>query len=102
VIQTINEWREGYPGGEKYQLSKGQLGLVKSTFKGFANVVFAGIEDDVSFGYRSQGQAEIDDPNLELAYAITVHKSQGSDFDLVFLIIPKTGRILSRELMYTA
>ena len=102
VIQTINERRVGYPGGEKYQLSNGQLGLVQSTVKGFANVLFAGVEQKVSFGYKSQGQIESDDSNLELAYAITVHKSQGSDFDYVFLIIPKTGRVISRELIYTA
>jgi exodeoxyribonuclease V alpha subunit len=39
---------------------------------------------------------------LELAYAITVHKAQGSDFETVFFIIPKESQILSRELMYTA
>lgn len=39
---------------------------------------------------------------LELAYAITVHKAQGSDFDIVFFIIPKELPLLSRELMYTA
>ena len=39
---------------------------------------------------------------LELAYAITIHKSQGSDFDTVLVVLPKTGRILSRELIYTA
>ena len=38
---------------------------------------------------------------LELAYALTVHKSQGSDFDIVFLILPKTASTLSRELLYT-
>lgn len=102
VIQTVNEWKEGYPGNEKYQLSNGQLGLVKDTYKGFANVVFAGTSNKITFGYKSQGQAETDSSNLELAYAITVHKSQGSDFDFVFLIIPKTGRIISRELIYTA
>jgi ATP-dependent exoDNAse (exonuclease V) alpha subunit len=102
VIQTINEWREGYPDGEEYQLSNGQLGLVKSTVKGFANVVFAGIDDEITFGYKSQRNNDSDDSNLELAYAITVHKSQGSDFDYVFLIVPKTGRIISRELIYTA
>ena len=102
VIQTLNEKKEAYPSGDKYQLSNGQLGLVQSTNKGFANVVFAGLDNKVSFGYKSQGQAENDSSNLELAYAITVHKSQGSDFDYVFLIIPKTGRIISRELIYTA
>jgi len=102
VIQTVNEWKEGFPGNEKHQLSNGQLGLVKATNKGFANVVFAGVDDNITFGYRGQGQAENDSSNLELAYAITVHKSQGSDFDYVFLVIPKTGRIISRELIYTA
>jgi ATP-dependent exoDNAse (exonuclease V) alpha subunit len=102
VIQTVNEWKEGFPGKEKYQLSNGQLGLVKATNKGFANVVFAGVNDNITFGYKGQGQAESDSSNLELAYAITVHKSQGSDFDFVFLVIPKTGRIVSRELIYTA
>lgn len=102
VIQTINEWREGFPGEVKHQLSNGQLGLVHSTNKGYANIAFSGIENKVTFGYKSQGQMESDDSNLELAYAITVHKSQGSDFDFVFLVIPKTGRIISRELIYTA
>lgn len=48
------------------------------------------------------------DPNgilpidLELAYALTVHKAQGSQFDLVILVLPKEHRIMSRELIYTA
>jgi hypothetical protein len=29
------------------------------------------------------------DGQLELAYALTVHKSQGSDFDIVFFVLPK-------------
>ena len=37
---------------------------------------------------------------LELAYALTVHKAQGSDFGIVFFVLPKT-RLLSRELLYT-
>jgi hypothetical protein len=41
------------------------------------------------------------DGKLELAYALTVHKSQGSDFDIVFLILPKSASTLSRELLYT-
>ena len=43
------------------------------------------------------------DPYLELAYAITVHKSQGSEFGTTFFVIPdKCGSLLSRELLYTA
>jgi hypothetical protein len=40
--------------------------------------------------------------SLELAYAITVHKAQGSGFKKVFFVLPARGRILSRELLYTA
>ncbi len=40
---------------------------------------------------------------LKLAYAITVHKSQGSEFDTVILPIFRTqGRMLLRNLLYTA
>jgi len=40
--------------------------------------------------------------NLELAYAISVHKSQGSEFKRVYLILPKHKRgLLSPELFYT-
>lgn len=41
-------------------------------------------------------------PILELAYAITVHKSQGSEFGQTFVVIPNPCRLLSRELLYTA
>lgn len=42
-------------------------------------------------------------PAYESAYAMTVHKSQGSEFDEVALVLPeRASRILSRELLYTA
>ena len=43
-----------------------------------------------------------DSPKLELAYAITVHKSQGSQFGTVILVLPKRSAVLSREMLYTA
>ena len=40
--------------------------------------------------------------NLELAYAISVHKSQGSEFDRIYFILPKRkATLLSTELIYT-
>lgn len=40
---------------------------------------------------------------IRLAYAITVHKSQGSEFDTVILPMVRThGRMLQRNLFYTA
>ncbi len=41
-------------------------------------------------------------PTHETAYAITIHKSQGSEFDDVLLMLPeKDTPILTRELVYT-
>ena len=38
----------------------------------------------------------------ELAYAVTVHKSQGSQFKVTFVIVPDPCFLLSPELLYTA
>ena len=41
-------------------------------------------------------------PAHETVYAMTVHKSQGSEFDEVLLILPEAeSRVLTRELLYT-
>lgn len=41
--------------------------------------------------------------NLELAYAISVHKSQGSEFDYVYIVLPhRDSHLMSMELLYTA
>ncbi|UCE73508.1 MAG: ATP-binding domain-containing protein, partial [Methanomassiliicoccales archaeon] len=41
-------------------------------------------------------------PEHETAYAMTVHKSQGSEFDRVLLLLPDQDmEILTRELIYT-
>jgi exodeoxyribonuclease V alpha subunit len=42
-------------------------------------------------------------PAHETAYALSVHKSQGSEFDFVHLILPeRDAPVLTRELLYTA
>ena len=42
-------------------------------------------------------------PQHESAYALTIHKTQGSEFDSVLLILPgQMSELLSRELLYTA
>ena len=46
---------------------------------------------------------EIAEDKLRLAYAITVHKSQGSEFDTIILpVVKQQGRMLQRNLLYTA
>jgi exodeoxyribonuclease V alpha subunit len=47
-------------------------------------------------------------PDMELAFASTVHKSQGSEFDNVIIVLPPTldggdgEALLTREILYTA
>lgn len=48
------------------------------------------------------GVTEEGNSDLELAYALTVHKAQGSEFDKVILIIGEPGNMLSKEMLYTA
>ena len=40
--------------------------------------------------------------DLELAYALTIHKAQGSEFGTVILVLNEPSRMISRELLYTA
>jgi len=43
-------------------------------------------------------------PSHELGFALTVHKSQGSEFQQVLVVLPPTAgrRLLTKELLYTA
>lgn len=104
VIQLRNQRRDGYDWSEKVQvkeyLANGEIGIATQGKNGWLNVLFAG-RPGLTFGYRPQQFSE-DSAPLELAYALTVHKSQGSQFRKVFLILPRQSRLLSRELLYTA
>ncbi len=74
-------------------------------------VVFNG-KEELLVGYGSKlGQdnkgwwipEQKPEENLELAYAISVHKAQGSEFERVYFVLPKrSSNLLSMELMYTA
>jgi len=49
--------------------------------------------------YKSKQDVE---ENLELAYAISVHKAQGSEFNRVYFVLPKSKKaLLTTELLYT-
>ena len=101
VIQRINRSTKGWPRdtGLDY-VANGEIGIVKNTKmtenSSYLDTVFS-TQSDTSYRYFGN---QVDN-NLELAYALTVHKAQGSDFGVVFLIIPQKAQILSRELIYT-
>jgi len=83
-----------------YELSlfNGDIGLIWKTADGL-QACFPDISGDV----RTLPIAIL--PDYEPCWAMTVHKSQGSEFNDVFLILPvQEGEhhVLSRELFYTA
>lgn len=41
-------------------------------------------------------------PAFEYAYCLSVHKSQGSEFDSVLLVVPPGSEVFGREMLYTA
>ncbi|MES2345262.1 MAG: exodeoxyribonuclease V subunit alpha [Chlamydiota bacterium] len=41
-------------------------------------------------------------PSFEYAYALSVHKSQGSEYDKVLLLVPVGSEVFGKEVLYTA
>ncbi len=103
VIQTTNQKRKAYNwverAVEEHYIANGEVALM-SKIKNMLKGVFAG-RPNLTFDYWPNQFSDGYAP-LELAYALTVHKSQGSEFKKVFVILPKNSRLLSREMIYTA
>ncbi len=87
VMITRNDYEKG--------LFNGDRGVI---FR-FTNGLFAFFDQpDKGFCFYSLGLLD----NFETAYAMTIHKSQGSEYEQVFLILPEGAeRLLSREILYT-
>jgi hypothetical protein len=102
VMQAVNRRMTGYPKGECLDyVANGEIGLVVQTLAGKERADSLKVQfstQPVSSYYYPRSKV---DGELELAYALTVHKAQGSDFDIVFFILPKSAATLSRELLYT-
>jgi ATP-dependent exoDNAse (exonuclease V) alpha subunit len=96
IIRTSNWYKYDKSIGKKILfLSNGSIGII-NTKKPFSRYYYFS-ECERPFFY-----VDDEEEKFELAYAITIHKSQGSDFRNVFLIIPRKQTLLSRELLYTA
>jgi ATP-dependent exoDNAse (exonuclease V) alpha subunit len=101
-IIRINNWYKGYGTSRRLVLSNGSIGVVNLKFTRNKNGSW-GLEKKYYFRDHEYPMKWVDkEEHFDLAYAITVHKSQGSDFRNVFMIIPKRAALLNKELIYTA
>jgi hypothetical protein len=89
-------------------VANGEIGIVTGPFKPMGskvnlNQLKVTFSSQIGFEYSFWSNDLSEDGSLlELAYALTVHKSQGSEFDTVIVVLPNPCRNLSRELLYTA
>jgi exodeoxyribonuclease V alpha subunit len=100
--ETPAQWYPGRPvlvmrNDYVMNLMNGDIGITLPDEGGDLKVFFA---DDAG-GFRAIAPPRM--PVHDTAYATTVHKAQGSEFDEVMLVLPeKPGPLVSRELLYTA
>ncbi len=95
IIITENDHVKG--------LYNGMQGVAICEYRGKKNL-FISQKDKASF-HGENKPLEIACQNLpkfDLAYCLSVHKSQGSEYDHVFLIAPKGCESFGREIFYTA
>lgn len=77
-------------------LFNGDIGICLQTEKGRLQVFFENKTQGININMLS-------DEMIATAYAMTIHKSQGSEFDHVAIAFDDSnGRLLSQELIYTA
>jgi ATP-dependent exoDNAse (exonuclease V) alpha subunit len=99
------------PNGALKYVANGEIGIAVGQYKGrnakykgkpWALEVEFATQRGFKYSYTTRDFSEEKEDNLALAYALTVHKTQGSEFGTTFLILPENCRLLSRELLYTA
>jgi exodeoxyribonuclease V alpha subunit len=95
----------GWYAGRPLLVTDNDYGL--RLFNGDTGVVVAGDAGRVTAAFERRGEIVGYSPArlgvVETVYAMTVHKSQGSQFGTAAVVLPDPGsQILTRELLYTA
>jgi exodeoxyribonuclease V alpha subunit len=88
IIITRNDYSK--------ELFNGDIGVVIKSKRGDYRAFFQRFDSFISFSIDVL-------PSWEPAFAMTVHKSQGSEFDDVLVVLPDNDnhRLLTREIIYT-
>jgi hypothetical protein len=111
VINVINKsGRETYPETDDAYVANGDIGIITGHRKTKARnwspyevEVELASQPGISYKYKPwEFDSQESTPPLELAYALTVHKTQGSEFGKTFVVVPNPCRNLTREMLYTA
>ncbi len=103
LIEPSTPWYKGKPvliqaNNYPLRLFNGETGILWPAENGEGLKAFFFSENRE--GVRSYSLRQL--PAHETAFAMTIHKSQGSEFDRVALVLPgEDSALLSRELLYT-
>ena len=73
--------------------------ILTENARGFANGETGLLYPD---GSTSFGVRKTQLPRFEEAYALSVHKSQGSEYERVWLVLPPGSERFGRQMLYTA
>jgi exodeoxyribonuclease V alpha subunit len=111
----VEGWLEdagsGFSTGERWYVGRPLLVTENDRELGLANgdtgVVVQVGEGRVMAAFERGGELVLHPPSrlgaVDTVYAMTIHKSQGSQFEVAAVLLPEPGsRILTRELLYTA
>ncbi len=84
------------------ELSNGDVGITRHIQENGHTGAYAFFEGDTAGCVKRVPTALL--PDHETVFAMTIHKSQGSEFDQVVVVLPDNNPygLLSRELFYTA
>lgn len=105
VINTRNQNK--WPASrsdEKGYVANGEVGIVENLWhksRPYTHQIKFSSQPDTAYKWDSKVSDEANS-DIELAYALTVHKSQGSEFNKAILVLSEPSAMLSRELLYTA
>lgn len=101
IMQTVNDYEmkwtkmRGNVPEQGDGVFNGDIGFITTMEEGLTEITF---DDD-----RVAQYTPLDLYNIQLSYAVTIHKSQGSEFDtLVIALTNGPPTILNKNLLYTA
>lgn len=103
VMQIVNDYEQAWQKNAEQGIEEGEgvfngdIGVIIEV-SNYSGSVIVKFDDDRVAQYNSLTMT-----NLALAYAMTIHKSQGSEFDCVVIpLVAGAPTILNKNLLYTA